>query len=72
MNSSERLITVNFEELFHDAEGYMMSDLDLCWALGMALINNYCHHPIVYELENETIRKVNEKAAKRKEKHESV
>jgi hypothetical protein len=68
MTSSERLITVNFEELFHDAEGYMMREDDICWALGMALINNYCHHPIVYELENAMIKRVNEKAAKRKEK----
>lgn len=68
MTSSERLITVNFEELFHDAEGYMMGEDDLCWALGMALINNYAHHPIVYELEEAMLKKVKEKAAKRKEK----
>lgn len=68
MNSSERLITVNFEELFHDAEGHMMREDDICWALGMALINNYAHHPIVYELEQAMIKRVNEKAAKRKEK----
>jgi hypothetical protein len=68
MTASERLITVNFEELFHFAEGYMMREDDICWALGMALINNYAHHPIVYELEDAMIKRVNEKAAKRKEK----
>jgi len=72
MTSSERLITVNFEELFHDAEGFMLNEDDLMWALGMALINNYHHHPIVAQLEQETINRVNEKAAKRKEKHESI
>jgi hypothetical protein len=34
----------------------------------MALINNYHHHPIVPQLENEIVKIVNEKAAKRKEK----
>ena len=67
MTASERLITVNFEELFHFAEGYMMREDDICWALGMALLNNYSHHPIVYQLEDEMIKRVNEKAAKRKE-----
>ena len=46
----------------------MMSENDLCWALGMALINNYHHHPIVYQLENEALTRAKEKAAKRKEK----
>jgi len=67
-----RLITVNFEELFHDAEGFMLKEDDLMWALGMALINNYHHHPIVPQLENEIVKIVNQKAAKRKEKHESI
>jgi hypothetical protein len=68
MTASERLITVNFEELFHDAEGFMLSEDDLMWALGMALINNYHHHPIVYQLEDQVLTRVKEKAAKRKEK----
>jgi hypothetical protein len=68
MISSGRLITVNFEELFYDAEGFMLNEDDLMWALGMALINNYHHHPIVPQLENEIVRIVNEKAAKRKAK----
>ncbi len=68
MTHSERLITVNFEELFHDAEGFMLNEDDLMWALGMALINNYHDHPIVPQLENEIVKIVNEKAAKRKEK----
>ena len=67
MTHSERLVTVNFEELFHFAEGYMMREDDICWALGMALLNNYAHHPIVSQLEEEMVKRVNEKAAKRKE-----
>jgi len=67
MTHSERLVTVNFEELFHFAEGYMMREDDICWALGMALLNNYSHHPIVSQLEEEMVKRVNEKAAKRKE-----
>jgi hypothetical protein len=66
MTHSERLITVNFEELFHHAEGYMMREDDICWALGMALLNDYSGHPIVYQLEDAMIKRVNEKAAQRK------
>jgi hypothetical protein len=68
MTHSERLITVNFEELFHCAESFMLGEHDLCWALGMALINNYAHHPIVYQLEDEVLNRVKERIAKRKEK----
>jgi hypothetical protein len=67
MTFSERLITVNLMDLFHDAEGYMLSEDDLMWALGMSFINNYAHHPLVYQLEDATIKRVNEKAAEKKE-----
>jgi hypothetical protein len=67
MTFGERLITVNLMDLFHDAEGYMLTEDDLMWALGMSFINNYAHNPLVYQLEDAVIKRVNEKAAERKE-----
>ena len=67
MTFGERLITVNLMDLFHDAEGYMLTEDDLMWALGMSFINNYAHNPLVHQLEDAVIKRVNEKAAERKE-----
>ena len=61
MTPSDPLITVNFQELFNFAESHMMREDDLCWALGMALINTYSNHAIVSQLEEAMIKRVNEK-----------